>query len=94
MTKFTPAQVAYLAATVAFEVEFAKKERERLMANGATKVVFFESGGQALGEYLMYNPPVTGDDVTWGEATYTVVRRNVDVYDNMVRVTVKRADNA
>ena len=63
------------------------------VANGASKVMFFvESTGEVLGEYLMYNPPVTGDDVTWGEATYTVVRRNVDVQDNFVRITVRVSD--
>ena len=63
------------------------------VANGASKVMFFEEGtGEVLGEYLMYNPPITGDDVTWGEATYTVVRRNVDVQDNFVRITVRRSD--
>lgn len=62
------------------------------MANGATKVVFYEEGKSELGEYLMYNPPIIGDDVTWGEATYTVVRRNVDVHDNFVRITVRRSE--
>jgi hypothetical protein len=65
------------------------------MSNGASLVVFVEDGGRGeIGEYLMYNPPITGDDVTWGDATYTVVRRNVDVHDNRVRVTVKRKDSA
>lgn len=65
------------------------------MSNGASKVVFFEDGkGGNLGEYLMYNPPITGDDVTWGDGeTYTVVRRNVDVPDNFVRITVRRKDS-
>lgn len=65
------------------------------MSNGASTVVFYEEGKSGdLGQYQMYNPPITGDDVTWGEATYTVVRRNVDVHDNRVRVTVRRKDSA
>jgi len=67
---------------------------ENVMSNGASKVVFFEEGKSGdLGEYLMYNPPITGDDVTWGESTYTVVRRNCDMQDNFVRITVRRKDS-
>jgi hypothetical protein len=65
------------------------------MSDGASKVVFYGEGEGELGEYLMYNPPVTGDDVTFDDGdTYTVVRRNVDVRDNFVRVTLRRKDDA
>jgi hypothetical protein len=59
------------------------------MSNGADKVVFFVDGGKALGDYLMYTPPMVGDDVTFGDGeTYTVVERNFDMPDNTIRVTV------
>jgi len=46
-------------------------------------------GGKALGDYLMYTPPMVGDDITFGDGeTYTVVERNFDMPDNCIRVTV------
>ena len=64
------------------------------MSNGASKVMFYvEDTGEVLGEYLMYNPPITGDDLTFNDGeTFTVVRRNVDVKDNFVRITVRVSD--
>ena len=64
------------------------------MSNGASLCEFYIEGGGSKGSYQMYNPPITGDDVTWGEDTYTVVRRNVDVHDNRVRITIRRKDDA
>ena len=64
------------------------------MSNGASKVMFFvEDTGEILGEYLMYNPPISGDDVTFNDGeTYTVVRRNADMRNNFVRITVRASD--
>ena len=64
------------------------------LSNGASKVMFYVEGtGEVLGEYLMYNPPITGDDLTFNDGeTFTVVRRNVDVKDNFVRITVRASD--
>lgn len=64
------------------------------MGDSASKCAFFVEGGKDLGEYLMYNPPITGDDISFGEEMYTVVERNVDVYDNFVRITVIRKEAA
>ena len=58
----------------------------------ASRCEFYVEGGKNLGSYLMYNPPVTGDDITIAEETYTVVRRHVDVQDAFVRITVKPAN--
>jgi hypothetical protein len=62
------------------------------MSDSASRVEFFISGGGTKGSYLMYNPPVVGDDVTWGEDTYTVIRRNVIVHNNDVHITIQRKD--
>jgi len=65
------------------------------MANGASTCEFFIEGGGSKGRYQMYNPPITGDDMTFDDGeTYTVVRRNVDVQDNFVRITIRRKDSA
>jgi len=65
-----------------------------IMANGASTVEFFEKGKASLGQYLMYNPPIIGDYVSWDEAKYEVVERNCDIKDNRVRITVERCDDA
>lgn len=62
------------------------------MSDGATKVIFYVEGGDMIGEYLMYTPPAVGDDITWDELTYTVVRRNFDAYDAFIRITVRRKE--
>jgi len=68
---------------------------EKTMADGASSCEFFVEGGGSKGRYLMYNPPITGDDITFDDGdTYMVVRRNVDVQDNFVRITIRRKDSA
>lgn len=60
------------------------------MSDGASSVEFFIEGGSSKGRYLMYNPPIVGDDVTFNDGeTYTVVRRNVDVRNNFARITIR-----
>jgi len=69
------------------------KEDEE-MSDSASRCEFFIEGGGSKGSYLMYNPPITGDDITFGDGdTWTVVRRNVDVQDNFARITIRRKDS-
>ena len=63
------------------------------MSDGATMCEFFVEGGSGKGSYLMFTPPVNGDDVTFDDGdTYTVVRRNADMRDNRVRITIRRKE--
>jgi hypothetical protein len=61
-------------------------------SNGATRCEFYVEGGKELGSFLLYNPPVIGDDLSFGEAMYTVARRNYDVHDARIRITVRVKD--
>lgn len=63
--------------------------------SGATYCEFYVEGQSGeLGSYQMYTPPVIGDDVTFDDGeTYTVVRRNADMRDNRVRITLRRKDD-
>lgn len=64
------------------------------MGDSASKCIFFVEGGDDLGEYLMYNPPIIGDDISFGEDLYTVWGRNVDMRSGFVRITVRRKEDA
>ncbi len=67
----------------------------KIMGDNATTCVFYEQGGRDLGMFYMYNPPIEGDTVSFGDGDdYIVVKRVFDVQDAKVRITVTRSDSA
>ena len=46
-------------------------------------------GGGSKGSYQMYNPPITGDDVTWGEELTRWCGATSTLRDDRVRITIE-----